>query len=995
MGAGVAEANEPIHDLERDLLFGVLALQLGLVDEPSFVESCAAWTLRRSASLRDLMRDRGRIDPAEVAAVEKALALRDRRGPAASRAVADGRPPVEGSIVSVDTGPSGVALRFHYGRIHRKGGLGQIRLGKDLEIGRRVAIKEIRPEHSDRATARDRFLREARITGRLEHPSIVPVYALGTWPWDGTPYYVMRFVAGRSLREAIADYFAAKGSRPVADTLGRRRLLTGFVSVCKAVAFAHSRGVVHRDLKPDNIMIGDFGEVILLDWGLAKYIDRAAAEAQDEADWDHDVPTPAESPIHLTTGRQLLGTPAYMAPEQAEGRNEAVGRATDVYGLGAVLFDIISGRAPHQGDSTQAVLHRIKTEPTPKLRDVDPTAPAGLEEICAHAMARLPEHRFSSALALAEAVEGWLADEPLVAYRASVDYFVNLVVRYPGNTGYRSRLARERSNLGLVLAGLDRLEEAGDQYRAAIREYEALAAAEPEEPRHRANLANNWVLLRRIFVTLGHDHQAEAARERSLKWFATLAADRRADPDYGDELENALATMDLGPATEIRRQIAEARAATAPAASPTAADADRSETNIRLDEPESSLVIAIDESVATGPPGPSPPRKSDTVVEDPIADALPYSVGPDDDELADLTVSPPPRIAPVVSVPPPPSEPVDEALGDLTIEPPPALARSFQPPPAAPRSPSRADHEGLFGNRFVDLKAIGQGGMSEIFAATDQLLQRRVALKVARHGTDETFAAINARRHLDEARMWARVEHDHIPPVYGYGTSSGGHRAYLVTKLIEGPTLRDALQAFHANPPPGPDAKATALAAWLVELERLVRVVLTVAQALDHAHGLGVLHCDPKPANVLLGREGHPYLIDWGVSRLIDSGEAPPFPLLEPPKPGQVFGTAGYLAPEMAKGDDPLDVRTDVYVLGAALFEVLTGRRRFQDEERLGFVHVLIRLTSGDEARPRDVLPAIPVELDEICARSIAHDPGRRFPTMSAFADALAAYFRG
>ena len=171
--------------------------------------------------------------------------------------------------------PSTSGLRFRILRPHAEGGLGEVYVARDEELHREVALKQIQDRHADDPTSRARFLLEAEITGGLEHPGIVPVYGLGS-DADGRPFYAMRFIRGESLKEAIARFHAADDPRrdPGERALALRQLLGRFVDVCNAVAYAHSRGVLHRDLKPGNIMLGPYGETLVVDWGLAKVVGR-------------------------------------------------------------------------------------------------------------------------------------------------------------------------------------------------------------------------------------------------------------------------------------------------------------------------------------------------------------------------------------------------------------------------------------------------------------------------------------------------------------------------------------------------------------------------------------------------------------------------------------------------------------------------------------------------------------------------------------------------
>src|SRR5437764_11302010 len=220
--------------------------------------------------------------------------------------------PPETPVPSAPTAGS----RYRVLRPHARGGLGEVFVAEDTELGRHVALKEIQSRYADHADSRTRFVLEAEITGGLEHPGIVPVYGLGTYA-DGRPFYAMRFIQGQSLREAI-DRFHGANAKPQAaqsnfDSLAFRQLLSRFVSVCQVVAYAHSRGVLHRDLKPSNVMLGKYGETLVVDWGLAKTIGRQEVAADDEP----TLRPRSGSDSSATAMGQMLGTPAYMSPEQA------------------------------------------------------------------------------------------------------------------------------------------------------------------------------------------------------------------------------------------------------------------------------------------------------------------------------------------------------------------------------------------------------------------------------------------------------------------------------------------------------------------------------------------------------------------------------------------------------------------------------------------------------------------------------------------------------
>ncbi len=307
------------------------------------------------------------------------------------------------------TNPSETYGRYSLTREYTKGGIGRVWLARDGDLHRDVILKELRPQQSENQEARQRFLKEAQVTGQLEHPNIVPVYELGRESKEERPFYTMRLIRGETLREAIAEHHRRRREGKE-DPLEGRRLLTVFVSVCNAIAYAHARGVLHRDLKPDNVVLGKFGEVILLDWGLAKLLDKGDSETSD-----HGVSEAADP--HTTSAGSVVGTPAYMAPEQAEGTLERLSFRTDIYGLGAVLFEVLTGRPPHVGASVTEMIRRIVREGTPRARAVRRSIPSALDAICFKAMAKEPGERYAKASDLADEVQRWLADEPVSVYR--------------------------------------------------------------------------------------------------------------------------------------------------------------------------------------------------------------------------------------------------------------------------------------------------------------------------------------------------------------------------------------------------------------------------------------------------------------------------------------------------------------------------------------------------------------------------------------------------
>nr|MDQ3367586.1 serine/threonine protein kinase [Myxococcota bacterium] len=281
-----------------------------------------------------------------------------------------------------------------------RGAMGRIVAAEDLRLGREVALKQL---IDPTPALRRRFEREVTITAALQHPGIVPVYHAGTLA-NGEPFYAMRRVRGRGLEIVIAE------ATKLAERLA---LIPRVLAAVEAVAYAHAERVIHRDLKPQNILVGDFGEVVVVDWGLAKRLDRDDDEL-DGAARGRAAAVDAAGDAHLTTAGAVMGTPAYMAPEQATG--SATDARSDVYALGAVLYHVLSGAVPHGGASLTATLANVREGRVTPIAARAPGVPADLAAIVDRAMAVDPAARYPHAGALAEDLRGFLAGKLVAAH---------------------------------------------------------------------------------------------------------------------------------------------------------------------------------------------------------------------------------------------------------------------------------------------------------------------------------------------------------------------------------------------------------------------------------------------------------------------------------------------------------------------------------------------------------------------------------------------------
>lgn len=374
----------------------------------------------------ELAEDEGAADSLRDAAL--AQSRYGTQLPATSRNSRDSSPEPDDPNATL-LGPSGPGTsggkRFQVLRAHARGGLGQIWIALDHELNRKVALKEIQQRFADDDYSRARFTFEAEVTGKLEHPGIVPIYSLGSDD-EGRPFYAMRFIQGRNLTESVRQFHQRKDTSDATSRRNEesvrqvqfRQLLHRFIAVCRAVDYAHHQGILHRDLKPDNIMLGDFGETLVVDWGLSKYV--GTSTEQDVGLFGGHMP---QSGSQQTLPGSVVGTPQYMSPEQAAGRLDKISPASDVYSLGATLYFLLTGRVPFQGENLQQILNRVARGDFPPPRAMAVSTPKALEAVCLKAMKLAPEDRYVSCGALADDVEHWLADEPVVAWREPFWHF--------------------------------------------------------------------------------------------------------------------------------------------------------------------------------------------------------------------------------------------------------------------------------------------------------------------------------------------------------------------------------------------------------------------------------------------------------------------------------------------------------------------------------------------------------------------------------------------
>lgn len=441
-------------DRDRNLLFGVLAVQLKLVSPNDLMKAAGAWAADSNENIGGILVRMGFLTEEKrnlvTSLVEGAVKANDGDASKSLQALGGARAVHEtfaGSIIIEKDGsvslasfggaakPAGDAQKQiedtesltveHPGRYTIKGeqgrgGIGRVLIAFDEHVGREIALKELLPEISQKGTppatpespaspmrrtgaAVARFLREARVTGQLEHPGIVPVYEIGKRP-DESLYYTMKLVRGKTLADKLRE----------AKTLpDRLKLLPHFLELCQTIAYAHSKGVIHRDIKPQNVMVGEFGETVVLDWGLAKVKGMKDERAREI---EKDIELLKASKDGETVEGKPIGTPAYMPPEQADGRIEDIDERSDVWSLGAVLYEILTEKPPFDGANAYEIIGKVISLTPKPVIEISKDAPAELAAVAERCLSHDIEKRYPNADSLAEDIKNFQSGGLVSAY---------------------------------------------------------------------------------------------------------------------------------------------------------------------------------------------------------------------------------------------------------------------------------------------------------------------------------------------------------------------------------------------------------------------------------------------------------------------------------------------------------------------------------------------------------------------------------------------------
>jgi serine/threonine protein kinase len=828
-----------------------------------------------------------------------------------------------------------------------RGGMGVVYKAKQLAAKRWVALKMIRDGVLAGQDHRVRFRIEAEAAARFQHPNLARIYEVGEH--GGLPYFSMEYAEGGSLDKKLAG-------QPLPAPLAAELVRT----LAEAVQYAHEKQVVHRDLKPANVVLTGDGRPLITDFGLAKRMDSSTA---------------------VTNSAAVLGTASYMAPEQAEGRAKQVGPAADVYALGAILYELLTGRPPFRGETWQDTARQvILDEPVPPRR-LRAEVPAALETVCLKCLEKDPEQRYGSARALADDLARFLADESILAapttelerearWAARAGFEIEDVLTYGVRDAvYKARQVHLNRPVALkVIAAPASAPEA----LARLRQ-EAKTVAQLDHP--------NIVRI----------YSSGELQGRTYMAFEYVA---------GGSLIERFVDRPIAPAEAARlvRQLAEAmyyahqrgvlNCALKPSNILLTPDGVPKITNF-------GLSILVEESAAERR---LVFRRLPSYMAPELADGRADEVGPATDVYAlgavlyKLLTGWPPFLADTLAqtweqvrsqMPPPPSaaEPgVPPALDAVCLK---CLAKAPGDRYASAGELAEelahfltagrpAGRTGAALPQFADydtLRVLGQGSLSVVYEARQRSSGRLVALKTMRQEYRYGKELRALLRKVTESVY--QLRHPNVVQVYESSEENG--RLYFIMELVPGGTLAD-----RSHRPEAPAGEAAAL-------------VRTLARAMDAVHRRGIVHGNLKPSKILLAADGTPKITGFIIvrdERGPEDGEE-----LRTMAAAPVMGTPRYMAPEQLAGNSAaIGPATDVYALGLILYELLTGLLPFRAATLWEMMAQVLR---EEPQPPGELRTDVPPDLGAICLRCLAKRPDQRYPSAGALADDLDRFLAG
>jgi eukaryotic-like serine/threonine-protein kinase len=861
--------------------------------------------------------------------------------------------------------------RYEQGALLGEGGMGEVRECRDRILDRDVGLKLVRRDR--RSTDLDaRFVREALVQAQLEHPGVVPVYELGRTE-AGRAFFTMRKIAGLTLDEILAK--KKKGDASV-DGFTRHRLLTAFAQVCLTVDYAHSRGVLHRDLKPGNVMFGDFGEVYVLDWGLAKITSRVNDELEVTGPTRPGSVRTKAADAETVAGA-TLGTPAYMAPEQIDGAR--LDARADVFALGCILFEILTLESLFDEAAIAARFgkKKIAWDARPSVRASDGHVPPEFDRVCVRATAAQKEKRYASARSLHDEVEAWLGGERDLELRrdkakALLDRAESTRISDPDGALHDVNRALGLSPgdpRGLVLL-VQLLEETPGALERGRSEAvsEGIERLRRQQPLGALLFTAGWVTIYPALMAVRGIRSVPLAILPLAAWLLTAAAmlvDHRQKTQEKVIYPTVLAAIALACTSAVFGPFLMVPAYTLAVIANTVLVAARSvrvfsivlgcfavvvpailawtgvhdvyhftestsflvSPSIRSMHPENigPMLVLVHVLMAVGSclfasrfrDEIERARQASVLAVWHLARLLPAEIGTTAALPALPGAEPEPDEDSVARI-------LDTAI-DVGSRSNPTIVettRILDSEPATPDAPS--DPLAVIGPRYVPSPVTAD-------LVRDELVQRDVVMK--------------RPSSADEAILLARLDHPGVPPIYDLGEDDRG--LWMTLKPVSGTRLADAARSDREH-----------------GRHRLLAAFAQVCLTMEFAHARGIVHGGLDATRIVLGDFGEVYVVDWSPSTRARIG------------PG---------APEQAGGAAPTP-RSDVFALGAVLFEVLACEPLVSgDAEEIVFG----RYDARPSARgAKDVV----AELDEIVVKATAYEPAERYPSARELHDAIEAF---
>jgi serine/threonine protein kinase len=815
------------------------------------------------------------------------------------------------------------------------GGMGIVYRARHIALNRTVALKMIRTETGAGAEERARFRVEAEAIASLSHPHIIQIYDYGEC--NGLPYLAMEFADGGSLAQRLANSrLPATQAAQLVETLAR------------ALQFVHERGIIHRDLKPANVLLTDQDVPKLADFGLAKRLDH------DEG---------------LTGTRAVLGTASYMAPEQAAGDKQAIGPTADIYALGAILYELFTGRPPFRADTRELTIHQLLSEEPAPLSRLADDVPAELEAICLKCLEKDPRRRFATALDVADDLRRYLNGEPISirsfgaferhsrsARRAGYEILEKLASRPPAILYKARHLSLNRNVVLEVIAGLHL-----DVTRLARLRAEAEVIAQLHHP-NIVEVYDFGDLNGEPFVAMEYVEGTGLADQAALR---SQPAEQTAA--LVETLARAIHHAHLRGVIHGKLQLSSVLVPADGACKIT----DFGLAALLLDEDALTTITPATDVYALG-------ALLYGLLTGKLAPGTPVGETPEQSRLCT-------------------PEPLRLLRPDLPHEVDAICFKCLEQDPVR-RYPSAAalaedlrrfrTGEVLYIDDLDDvtqqerwarragyeiLEVLGQNPELFTYKARQRAVDRTVILK--RIASAYRFVPVAKERFRWEGRLLARLSHPSFVQLYDHGEQND--LAYFAREFVDGPSLTEVAAEMYA---PGQLGRRPGVDPDAGSLRNAARWVEALARAIQVAHAHRIVHGGLHTGNVRLSSGGVPKITRCRTARVParDSEERHP--------ETEIRRRACYLAPEQLEGRRRLDRATDIYALGAIFYTLLTGQPPCLGRD---LAETLVQVRSQPPERPSRHQPDIPTALETICLRCLEKQPSRRFPDAMTLAEEL------